>query len=59
MFIASAADSGPIWWIAILASSLQGVHILFSFGLNENTRRMWKTHFQRHPKAITNTTLTK
>ena len=46
MFIASAADSGPIWWIAILASSLQGIHIFFSFGFNDKARLMWKNSFK-------------
>ncbi len=42
MFIASAVDVEFIWWIAVIMSSLQGVHVFFSFGFNTSAREMWK-----------------
>ena len=42
MLMASVADVEAFWWIAIIISSLQGVHVFFSFGFNEKTRQMWK-----------------
>ena len=46
MIIASAADSGPIWWIAIFSPFLQGINIFFFFGFNDKARLMWKNLFK-------------
>ena len=42
MFLASAVDVEAIWWVAIIMSSLQGVHIFFAFGMNYRVRKLWR-----------------
>ena len=42
MFIASGVDYVPIWWTAVVANSLQGVHIFIAFGFNSRVRNLWK-----------------
>ncbi|XP_072023369.1 adhesion G protein-coupled receptor E1-like [Amphiura filiformis] len=47
MFVASAVDTDAIWWIAIIASSLQGVHIFISFGFSYQSRKLWNDFIKR------------
>ena len=60
MFIASAADTDGMWWIAIMASSMQGMHIFVTFGFNKKVRNMWKNNKDRaskvwEPNSVPNT----
>ena len=47
MFIASAVDVEVIWWITIVMSSLQGVHIFLSFGFNDKARQLWRESWNK------------
>ncbi len=51
MFIASAVDVEFIWWVAVITSSLQGVHVYIAFGFNASVRKMWKDHIKSHLKT--------